>query len=237
MTSLHVFLSQTSHPGNIGAVARAMHVCGLSDLHLIDPQTEVNQESYDRATAHAKFILENAHTHSNTENAWLEMDRVYAFTNRPRDLNLPMLTLEQAHQDIKTLDAAKIGLLFGTERTGLTNQDLQYAHRCVFIPCQNSPVAMNLSHAVQTALYVLTNPTNQKNEKVRWPSSKQKDAFWQHLNKALEKNHFYKESRQQLTEQKIRTIFNRACLTHDELQLIHGMIMSLQRERDETHLS
>lgn len=235
MNTLHILLSQTSHPGNIGAVARAMHACDTKDLHLIDCQSPVDSVAHDRATNHAKHILDNTSHHKNLKSATTNLDIVYAFTNRIRDINLPLMTLEEACTEINALNHTKIGLLFGPERTGLVNHDLQFANRCVYIPCQNSNIAMNLSHAVQTALYVLTHPSLYKTDQT-WPTGKQKDAFWCQLNHSLKQTGFYKKDRQHHTEQKIRTIFNRACMNHDELQLIHGMIAALQKDDNETIL-
>lgn len=229
MNKLHVILSETSHAGNIGAVARAMHVCGLSQLHLINPQTEVSKDSYDRATYHAKKILDGLTHHETVESVNDVCDIVYAFTNRDRDISLPALSLSEAASEITQYSHTQIGLLFGPERTGLTNHDLNYANRCVYIPCSNENTSMNLSHAVQTALYVLTLPESQPID-VQWPTGKQKESFWNFFNQALIDSGFYQAGRRRVTEQKIRAVLNRSRLSADELQLLHGIIAAIQQK-------
>ncbi len=230
MSSLHVICQRTSHPGNIGAVARSMKTCGLSQLHLVQPKIAPNEMSYDRATVHAHDILDNCHIHDQLSSCSADFDLIYAFTNRPRDLHLPFISVEHAAYEIQQYSDSKIGLLFGSERSGLTNEELLQAHCCVTIPTANSRYAMNLSHAIQTALYVITRANQEPPSIQKWPSIKHKTAFLHDIDQRLHHAGFYKKEKQASTQMKLKCIFQRARLSHEELQLLHGIIAHINRD-------
>ena len=227
--SIEVICHRPSHQGNIGAVARAMKVCELSQLHLIEPKESPNDEAYDRATNHAHHILRDCSVHQDLHTCVSEFDQVYAFTNRPRDLTLPFITVEQAALQIAQYPAARIGLLFGPERTGLTNNDCLLAHHCVTIPTPGL-AAMNLSHAVQTALYVIRHQPTSISLKKRWPSAAHKQAFFDDLDQRLHACQFYHPDRIHQTKAKLVSMFQRMDPSHDELQMLHGLITTLNTE-------
>ena len=150
---IRIVLVETSHPGNIGAVARAMKVMGLRRLMLVDPRCEVGSEARARASG-AIDVIENAATFSSLGDA-LEGARFVAGTSaRNRRLGPPVLDLRSGVRDwIASIGDGDAAIVFGPERTGLDNYALDCCNALWQIPTAGGYASLNLGAAVQVVTY------------------------------------------------------------------------------------
>ena len=155
LNNIRIILISTSHPGNIGATARAMKNMGLQHLYLVTPQNIPNQNSYELA-AGADDLINNAVICSSLEQALSDCHLVYATSARAREISLPgLLPNECAQQIAQHNDQTKIAIVFGNERSGLSNQELILCHYHVHIPSNPHFSSLNLAQAVQIIAYEL----------------------------------------------------------------------------------
>ena len=153
---IRIVLIGTSHPGNIGATARAMHNMGLADLALVAPRSESRSaEAISRASG-ADKILHHAPVYDDLESAVADCRLVVGASARSRTLPWPMITPRALGERLpaELADAeARVALVFGREDTGLTNAELQRCHAHVHIPTNPDYSSLNLAAAVQVLTY------------------------------------------------------------------------------------
>ncbi len=153
---IRIVLIGTSHPGNIGGAARAMHNMGLSDLALVAPRcTAVTADSVSRASG-ADHLVNGARAVETLEQAVADCTLVVGASARSRTLPWPMITPRELGARLpKELadDATRIALVFGREDSGLTNAELQRCHAHVHIPTNPDFSSLNLAAAVQVLAY------------------------------------------------------------------------------------
>ncbi|MDI4638582.1 MULTISPECIES: RNA methyltransferase [Halomonadaceae] len=153
---IRIVLIGTSHPGNIGATARAMHNMGLADLALVAPRSESRSaEAISRASG-ADKILHHAPVYDDLESAVADCRLVVGASARSRTLPWPMITPRALGERLpaELADAeARVALVFGREDTGLTNAELQRCHAHVHIPTNPDYSSLNLAAAVQVLAY------------------------------------------------------------------------------------
>ena len=140
---------------NIGAAARAMLNCGLTDLRLVNPRDGWPNPSARSSSTGAKDVIERARVYGTTVEALADVQHVYATTARTRGLNLRTCDLETAgrewHQAAKS--GSQVGIVFGPERTGLSNDDLVLAQSTLTIPLNPDFMSLNLGQAVLLTSY------------------------------------------------------------------------------------
>ncbi|OZB36943.1 MAG: hypothetical protein B7X44_03785 [Halothiobacillus sp. 15-55-196] len=150
---IQIVLCGTSHTGNLGAVARAMKNMGLHRLVLVSPKATIDDQALATAK-HAADILNTARQVDNLPAALADSVEVWATTARPRDLHLPVLSARDAAEIIAaTPTTGMISIVFGAERTGLTNQEISWAQRIIEIPANPDYPVLNLGQAVQIVAY------------------------------------------------------------------------------------
>ncbi|MEA3253205.1 MAG: RNA methyltransferase [Pseudomonadota bacterium] len=153
---IRIVLIGTSHPGNIGAVARAMKNMGLADLALVAPRCEVQtSESISRASG-ADALLATASLHESLDDAVADATLVVGASARSRTLPWPMISPRQLGTALPaelSRAEARVALVFGREDSGLTNAELQRCHRHVHIPTNAEFSSLNLAAAVQVLSY------------------------------------------------------------------------------------
>ena len=151
---VQIVLVETSHPGNIGSVARAMKNMGLSNLALINPKKFPHQEAITLA-GNADDILNKAQTFSSIESAVQNSKVIYATSARERTIDWPTVTARDAADEIHELATKKIkvSILFGREDRGLTNEELQLANDHLIIPADTDYPVLNLAMSVQLVCY------------------------------------------------------------------------------------
>ncbi|MEW5769522.1 MAG: RNA methyltransferase [Pseudomonadota bacterium] len=159
LARIRIVLVETSHPGNLGAVARAMKVMGLSDLRLVNPRCGIDEESRAEARARASGavdVLEAARVCADLDEALAGTVLAAACTSRRRDLPHPAYTPRQAAPEMLRLAAgAPIAIVFGSETFGLSNEQLMKCRWLVNIPTNPDYASLNLGAAVQVLAYEL----------------------------------------------------------------------------------
>ena len=151
---INIVLVETSHPGNIGSVARAMKTMGLSKLLLINPRKFPSGEA-NALSGNATDILENAQVYKTIEDAIKTSTFVYATSSRNRTIQWPTVNVEEAAELIlnQTTAEKEISILFGREDRGLTNEELQLANTHIEIPANPDYPVLNLAMSAQILSY------------------------------------------------------------------------------------
>ena len=149
-----IILCETSHPGNIGASARAMKNMGLTQLRLVSPSRFPDPKAIEMASG-ADDILEKATIFSDLSEALADCQWIYGTSARSRICPWPQVTLKEATPQLlqSVKQQQKVGILFGPERTGLSNEALQQCDFHLTIPAHPDYSSLNLAQAVQVVSY------------------------------------------------------------------------------------
>ena len=147
--SIRIVLVETSHPGNIGAAARAMKNMGLAELHLVRPEQFPNAEATARASG-ADDVLYRAKVHARFEDAIANCGLVVGTSARQRHLHWELVEpRECAERIVNAAQTSAVALVFGNERFGLTNEELSLCNLLVTIPTHSDYSSLNVAMAVQ----------------------------------------------------------------------------------------
>ncbi|MDV5171398.1 tRNA (cytosine(32)/uridine(32)-2'-O)-methyltransferase TrmJ [Photobacterium rosenbergii] len=235
LDKVSVVLVGTSHPGNIGSAARAMKVMGLTNLVLVDPACEIDETTHALA-AGASDIVEQAKIVSSLDEAIADCGLVVGSSARSRTLEWPQLDPREC--GIKTIAEApshNVAILFGRERTGLTNEELQRCHCHVYIPANPEYSSLNLAMAVQTVSYeirmaYLDSEKFQSPQPVEeYPRMKELEMFYQHLENVATKTNFISKDKPSMVMSKMRRLFSRARPESQELNILRGILSSIEK--------
>jgi tRNA (cytidine32/uridine32-2'-O)-methyltransferase len=235
---IRVVLVGTQHPGNIGSAARAMKTMGLSNLVLVAPKRYPDPEATALA-AGAVDILEQAQVVESLAEALLGCTYVIGTSSRARSVALPELAPRQAAEQLVAKSSGnQVALLFGPERTGLENEDLQHCHACVLIPCNPEYASLNLASAVQVLSYEirlqrieqhLINKPDAKSVEIEIANHEQMERFFSHLAQFMDEVDFHKGKPPELVTQRLRRLFLRAEMDEREIKIIRGLLSDAQR--------
>lgn len=234
MNHIRIVLVNTSHPGNIGATARAMKNMGLARLYLVSPKIFPSEEADSRASG-ATDILENAIVVETLEEAIADCQLVIGTSARERHIPWPLIDPKQAAEQ-GMASSLETAFVFGREDRGLTNEELQRCHYHVNIPAVESFSSLNLGAAVQVIAYELRMRKLENEKKgivpVKWDvpaaTSQQMDHLLVHLESVLEQIEFLdpKAPRQVMT--RFRRLYQRAGLDQQEMGMLRGMLKSTE---------
>jgi tRNA/rRNA methyltransferase len=224
---------------NVGAIARVMKNMGLFRLVLVNPQCDYLGEEAQRMAVHAKDILAQAKLVDSLATALAPCQRIIATTARERTLRSPLETPRQA---LPWLLAPNLpsALVFGREDSGLSNEELNHAHRFVKIPVDPGYSALNLAQAVAVCAYELHQaslapvpPVSAPQEAVMPPVPDQVmpladaaslDRYYQHLEKTLLDIQVLYPHTAAARMAKLKRIYQRSGLSEDELALLRGIL-------------
>lgn len=235
LDNIAIVLVRTSHPGNIGAAARAMGNMGLSDLRLIEPARFPGPEATARAVG-ANHVLENAQICHTLDEAIADSEFVVGTTARSRSIAWPSSDPASAMAELVAhSQVGKVSLLFGREASGLTNEELDRCQRQVRIPVNEDFPSLNLAAAVLIFGYELRRAYSGEVESadgeidrsVPLASAEQVQGFFQHLEMVLNEIGFLKSPSVRLMR-KIKRIFSRAPLQAQEVNILRGILTSVQ---------
>jgi tRNA/rRNA methyltransferase len=225
---------------NIGAAARAMLNCGLGELRLVKPRDGWPNAKATAAASGADAVLDAAQVYDSLREAIADLTRVYASTARPRQMIKPVVTPRQAAAELRTLVAAgeRVGVLFGPERAGLENDDLALADTLITVPLNPAFASLNLGQAVLLLGYEWfqaadATPARELVMNETRPATKEELLnFLLHLEQECDLSGFLRnvEKRPSMVRN-IRNIFQRAALTHQEVQTLHGIVKDLANKR------
>jgi len=234
---LRVVLVGTQHPGNIGAAARALKTMGLSRLVLVDPQQFPSDEAFRRA-AGADDVLASAEVLATLAEAVADCHFVMGCTARSRRVALDELSPRAAAQQAVERGASgEVALVFGRERTGLTNEELQLCHVAVHIPANPEYSSLNLAAAVQVLAYevrvamLATDQLAPSSPFVEDASAShaQLEGMFAQLGQTLDQIDFHKGRAPDSAMRKLRRLFLRTGLSEQEVRLLRGILADAQR--------
>ena len=218
---------------NIGAVARAMLNFNLHNLRIIKKNWKPNKISL-KNSAKADEILKNAQVFKNLEEAINDLQFIFATSNRKRDLNTDVVNLKQGTKIINNYKNSKVGVLFGPERSGLTNEHIALCDKIIEIPLNENFKSLNLAQSVLLIVYELFNLSLSKSNFVKKTEKiKKKELliFFTVLQNYLEKGNFFKvKEKKKIMMRNVKTIFNKAELTEKEIKILLGIIKNLGKK-------
>jgi tRNA (cytidine32/uridine32-2'-O)-methyltransferase len=233
---LRIVLVGTQHPGNIGAAARAMKTMGLSRLVLVAPEKAPNQDTVAMA-AGADDLIEAAPVHATLAEAVADCALVLGCTARSRRVQLEQLDPREAA--VRALGFAARGpvaLVFGRERTGLDNNELQLCHAAVHIPSDPAFSSLNLAAAVQVLSYEVrmahlgvAAPGPGAPAREGLAPHAELEGFFAQLAEALDQIDFHKGRTPDSAMRKLRRLYLRAGLDSAEVRLLRGVLADTQR--------
>jgi len=231
---IKIVLVATSHPGNIGATARAMKTMGLQHLCLVAPKTFPHPDAQALASG-AEDVLLNAMIYPSLEAAVADCQYVYGTTARPRDLTWPMLTPSAMATSIKQQLPAKIAIVFGRERTGLSNDELWLCQAGVMIPTSSAYRSLNLSQAVQIIAYELFKALGEADRvamNMDEPVVNQAamNQFYQHLTDVLIAIEFMQANEPKRLMPKLKRLFNRVPIDAADMNILRGSLTQIMRK-------
>jgi len=151
---VQIVLVETSHPGNIGSVARAMKTMGLQDLVLVKPRNFPSKEAFV-LSGNAQDLIEQAVVVNTLDEAIKNSTNIYATSARTRSISWPIITAEMAGIEINksVREGTKVSIIFGREDRGLTNEELQKANKHILIPSSEDYPVLNIAMSVQVIAY------------------------------------------------------------------------------------
>ncbi len=223
---LVVVLVETSNPLNIGAAARAMSNFGFLQLRVVNPYEVAFREA--RSAVDGAPVLASATEFKNVADAVADCTLVVGTTAvRHRDLQHPLWRLEQGAKLIrKAFASGKIALLFGTEKTGLSNDDLSYCHWLMNIPTREQHISMNLGQAVALCLYELVRDPKAvavKPGKAATATAGEVERISQVLLESLHVSGYVNPISVTSTEERVRRMVRRLKLSPEDAELWLGM--------------
>ena len=237
-----VVLVNTSHPGNIGATARAMKNMGLSKLTLVQPEDFPSGVAVGRAVS-AVDILDNARVVSSLEEAIGGCGLVIGASARSRNIPWPMVSPEQCGE--KTVAEAtvnKVALVFGREDAGLNNEELQLCHFHVQIPADPNYSSLNLSAAVMVVCYEVRKAALALDERPavaedeHWDqekaNSEQVEYFYVHLERVMTAIKFHDPENPRQLMPRMRRLFSRIRIDVMEMNILRGILSNIEYRLD-----
>jgi len=235
LNNIALILVNPSHPGNIGAVARAMKNMQLNELRLVKPKRIFNEETFARS-AGAEDILNKALFFDTFEEAIADCHYVYGTSARPQVPDIRNLPLRSVASDIvKKASSEKVALVFGREHAGLTNEELALCQQHIFIPANPNFSSLNLGTAVQVVCYevyvaaeVFSHPTPKR----RAPPATQEEIthLQEHLKKTLAALDFYDPENPRRLMEKLRAMINRTELLTYEVAILRGILTAVDQK-------
>jgi tRNA/rRNA methyltransferase len=237
LDQFRVVLCQTSHPGNIGAAARAMKTMGLTNLHLVSPASFPDAHATVMATG-AADVLQNARVFNTLEEALEDCALVIGLSARKRQLSHEMLPARQAAERATTVAASqKVALVFGTEMSGLSNAELDLCQLLAMIPTNAAFSSLNLAAAVQVMCYEIRMATLDQENQIQparanpLATSDELEGFYQHLEEVLIQIGYYNPAEPRKLMQRVRRIYARANLEKEEVNILRGVLKLTQSPR------
>lgn len=230
MKSIHIILVQTSHPGNIGSVARAMKTMGLSKLRLVQPKYFPHEQATALASD-AVDVLENAEVYDDLKSAIADCHFVVGTSARTRYLDWPLLTAREAAARVVAESSQSVAIVFGREQSGLTNEELQCCHAHLQIPANPNYSSLNLAAAVQVVAYEVfcTSLSKAPKKKAEMLATHEEvELLLTHLEKTLIDIEFLDPKNPRMLMPRLRRLFNRAELEKTEVNILRGILAALQ---------
>lgn len=240
LNNIHIVLVETSHPGNIGAAARAAKTMGITRLRLVTPRLFPHADATAFASG-AVDVLEAVQLFDSVATAVADCRMVVGTTARRRTVNAPILRPDEAARNVVGTAADQpVALVFGRERTGLTNEELDLCQQLIEIPANPDYSSLNLAAAVQVLSYEcrcaaqgardgVSDSDVQEGVRNDPPASaEQLEGLYGHLEEVLTGTGFLDPDNPRYLMRRLRRLFGRAGLDERELNILRGILTSVQ---------
>jgi tRNA/rRNA methyltransferase len=232
MNDVRIVLCRPSHPGNIGAAARAMKTMGLSDLRLVAPERFPAPEAQWMAT-HAVDVLENSRVSRTLHEAISDCAAAFALSARPREWSPRVLDVRSAAA--RALEIGdKVAFVFGNETAGLTNEEVFACQYLVHIPAAPESSSLNLAQAVQIVAYEVRMTVDvaipfQRTEKLATVGDL--EGLYGHLEEAAVRSGFHVPDSGSKLPERLRRLFSRVSgMERDEVNIVRGLLKALLKQ-------
>ena len=227
--NLCVVLVATRNPLNLGAAARAMSNFGFARLRVVNPYEVAFREA--RSAVGASALLANAEEHRSVAEAVADCALVVGTTAvRHRELQHPLRRLEHGTRLIrKQIASGRVALLFGSEKVGLSNEDLSHCHWLMHIPTREEHISMNLGQAVAVCLYELVRDAKAARSaaKPQRATAGEAERITAVLLDALRASGYVKPRAAATTEEKLRRLVRRLNLEAADAEVLLGMLRQI----------
>ncbi len=241
LSDIRVILVHPTHPGNVGAVARAMKNMGLRQLVLVAPCALPDPEAHARA-AGADDVLAAARSVATLEQAIAGCSLVIGTSARSRAIAWPSLD-PRAAAEIMVAESAQgeVALVFGSERTGLTNEQLDRCHYTVSIPADPQFSSLNLACAVQVMAYEIRQAecpqesgaagADRSGAGTHPVGSEDMERFYAHLEQVLVEIGFLDQANPRKLMRRLMRLFNRSRPDSNEMNILRGILTAVQQSQ------
>lgn len=238
--NIRVVLVGTSHPGNIGGVARALKNMCLSDLVLVAPEAEFPSGKARARASSALDVLEQTRVVDDLEAAIEDCQLVVGASARLRSIPWPLVDAREAGQHLVQQSAqGKVAVVFGRENAGLTNEELERCHQLVHIPANEEYSSLNIAAAVQVLTYEIHMAMREQNNETLhvsndYPMSTagEMEGLYTHFEQALETIGFYDPKNPRQLMRRLRRMFNRAQLDTMEMNIMRGILAAAESAKN-----
>lgn len=241
LENIAIILVNTTHPGNIGGVARAMKNMGLSDLRLVEPKIFPDEDAVARASG-ATDLLDAAGVFSSLAEALADCQLAVGTSARERHIPWPLINPRELAAIAAPLPSSqKIAIVFGREDRGLTNEELQLCHHHVNIPTNEAFSSLNIAAAVQVITYELRMAAlglSEQAERPQWgtqwdidlASHQELELLFEHLEKVLVDTEFLDPENPRQLMPRLRRLFMRAVPDKVEVNVLRGILKSVEKK-------
>ena len=236
---VRIVLCEPTHPGNVGASARAMKTMGLTDLVLVAPRQFPSAEATARASG-ADDVLESARVVATLPQAIDDCTFVVGASARLRSLDWPTMDPRVCARRIADGSDERVAIVFGPEKTGLDNEALACCQALVHIPANPEYSSLNLAMAVQVICYellmahrapsdadLLHEPHEERDSPLA--TSGELESFHAHLETVMVESGFLNPDHPRLLKRRLRRLFNRARLDRTEINILRGLLAAVER--------
>lgn len=256
LNQVKIVLVEPSHPGNVGAVARAMKTMGLTELVLVKPKKFPHFEATKRA-AGADSVLDAALVVGDLSEAVKDCQLIYGTSVRDREVTWPTFTPKEVGEQIQSATDANgdaggqnVAILFGRESSGLTNDELAFCQSQIRIPANGEYSSLNLASAVQIIVYeirmaflarhnaeeihtqIVEQELTPAKRRQQLASTQEREGFYGHLLDTLETLDFIKSKPPTKLMRKLTRLYNKAQLTVEEVQILRGILAAFKQQVD-----
>lgn len=231
--SIRIVLVGTTHPGNIGAVARAMKNMGLADLALVTPRFFPDEQATARASG-ADSVLQNATVHETLAAAVEDCSFVLGASGRARALSWPTVDPREAAAELLQRAASgPVAAVFGPEKHGLANEHLDLCDVLMAIPTDPEFSSLNLAMAVQVLAYEIrmatAEPVPRLMAEAEPATSGEMEYFYEHLERVLRDIRFLDPDNPRHLMRRLRRLFIRAEPDKNEVNILRGILTAVER--------
>ena len=243
LNNIRIVLVKTHHPGNIGATARAMKNMGLTRLYLVEPKDFPSFEASQRASS-ATDILQQAVVVDSLAQALQGCSLVVGTSARLRSVQWPQVDSRQCGELlVAEAQQHEVALVFGRERTGLHNEELELCQYLVNIPTAEEYSSLNVAQAVQVLCYdilmasragVERRAAGSKDPQDREATSEQMEGMYDHFFATMQQLDFFGKRNPEHVMRRLRCLFGRARLSLREVQILRGLLSAAQGRKQGT---